>query len=94
MFATACPQFGHLTQFTWFNVAQTQLQIYGFFIITMFGAIYYILPRMMGFELPFPKFVRVQHWCFMLGVILLVGSLAIGGIAQGSAALDLKKSFR
>jgi cytochrome c oxidase cbb3-type subunit 1 len=83
LFATTCPHFSRLTQFTWFGAAQTQLQLYGFFVITMFGAIYHILPRMMGFELPFPKLVRVQHWFSMLGIIIFVASLALGGIEQG-----------
>ncbi len=93
LFAAACPHFGHLTQFTWFGAAQTQLQLYGFFVITMFGAIYYILPRMMGFDLPFPKLVRVQHWCAMLGVVLFVASLAVGGVEQGLKLNDPNVAF-
>ncbi len=81
--ASGCPYFSRMTQFTWFGPAQTQLQIFGFFAITMFGAIYHILPRIMAFDLPFPKFVRLQHWFFMIGVVLLVASLALGGIEQG-----------
>jgi cytochrome c oxidase cbb3-type subunit 1 len=92
LFLSCCPYFGALTQFTWFGAAQVQLQLYGFFVITMFGAIYYILPRMMGFDLPYPKLVRVQHWCMMIGVVLLVGSLAIGGVMQGLAAQVPKNS--
>jgi cbb3-type cytochrome oxidase subunit 1 len=49
----------------------------------MCGAIYELLPRVTGFELPFPKFVRLQHWLFMLGVVLWAGSLAVGGVEQG-----------
>jgi cytochrome c oxidase cbb3-type subunit 1 len=82
-FSTTCSYFSRLTQFTWFGDAQTQLQLYGFFAITMFGAIYYILPRMMGFELLFPKLVRVQHWFAILGVVIFVVSLAVGGVEQG-----------
>lgn len=88
LFAGACPQFARLTQFTWFGAAQTQLQLYGFFAITMFGAIYHLLPRVMGFELPFPKLVRVQHWFSMLGIVIVVASLAIGGVEQGMKLHD------
>jgi cytochrome c oxidase cbb3-type subunit 1 len=80
---SACPQLNRIVEFTWFGPAQAQLQILGFFAIVMFGAIYELLPRVMGFELPFPKFVRLQHWLFMLGIILWVGSLAVGGVEQG-----------
>ncbi|HVU08925.1 MAG TPA: cbb3-type cytochrome c oxidase subunit I [Verrucomicrobiae bacterium] len=78
-----CLHFSRVVEFTWFTSAQTQLQIFGFFVIVVCGAIYELLPRVMGFELPFPKFVRFQHWLFMLGVALLVLPLAIGGVEQG-----------
>jgi cytochrome c oxidase cbb3-type subunit 1 len=72
-----------VTEFTWFGPAQTQLQLYGFFAMTMFGAIYYLLPRVVGFELPFPKLARLQFWISMAGVVLFVLPLAIGGVEQG-----------
>jgi cytochrome c oxidase cbb3-type subunit I len=93
LFATACPHFSRLTQFTWFGAAQTQLQLYGFFTITMFGAIYYILPRAVGIEFAFPKLIRIQHWFAMLGIILFVASLAIGGIEQGIKLQDASVPF-
>jgi len=83
LIASECPNFSRVVEFTWFGPAQEQLQIIGFFAIVICGAIYELLPRVMGFELPFPKFVRAQHWCFMLGIILVVVPLAIGGIEQG-----------
>jgi cytochrome c oxidase cbb3-type subunit I len=81
--ATACPHFSQLIQFTWFGSAQTQLQLYGFFAITMFGSIYHILPRAVGVEFAFPKLIRIQHWFAILGIVLFVAPLVIGGIAQG-----------
>jgi cytochrome c oxidase cbb3-type subunit 1 len=81
--ASECPQFSRVVEFTWFGPAQEQLQIIGFFAIVICGAVYELLPRVMGFELPFPKFVRAQHWCFMLGIILVAVPMAIGGIEQG-----------
>ena len=83
LIAEACPQISRVTEFTWFGPAQVQLQILGFFTIVMCGAIYELLPRVMGFGLPFPKFVRPQHWLFMLGIVLWAGSLAVGGVEQG-----------
>ena len=83
LMAMACPQISRVTEFTWFGPAQTQLQLYGFFAMTMFGAIYYLLPRAVGFEWPFPKLVRVHFWISMFGVLLLVMPLAIGGVVQG-----------
>ncbi len=91
--ASACPHFSRLTQFTWFGAAQTQLQLYGFFAITMFGAIYYILPRAVGIEFRFPKLIRVQHWCAMIGIFIFVVSLVIGGVMQGLKLQDPAVAF-
>jgi cbb3-type cytochrome oxidase subunit 1 len=83
LIAMVCPRISQVTEFTWFGPAQTQLQLYGFFAMAMFGAIYYLLPRAVGFELPFPKLARAQFWISMIGVVLLVVPLAIGGVEQG-----------
>jgi cytochrome c oxidase cbb3-type subunit I len=91
--ASACPHFSRLTQFTWFGTAQTQLQLYGFFAITLFGAIYHILPRAVGIEFAFPKLIRLQHWCAMLGLIIFVVSLVIGGVVQGLKLQDPGVAF-
>jgi cytochrome c oxidase cbb3-type subunit 1 len=93
LIGAACPRFSRVVEFTWFGPAQTQLQILGFFAIVMCGAIYELLPRVMNFELPFPKFVRIQHWLFMLGVLLWFGSLAVGGVAQGMKPHDPSVAF-
>ncbi len=81
--ALGCPWFGGVAGMTWYAPAQTLLQLFGFFAIAVCGAAYESLPGVMAFELPFPKFVRVQHWLFVLGIALLVVPLAIGGVAQG-----------
>lgn len=93
LFATACPHFSSLTQFTWWNTAQTQLQIYGFFAITMFGAVYHILPRAVSLQFPYPKLIRVQHWFSLGGIVLFVAPLAIGGIEQGLKLENAKIAF-
>ncbi|MFZ0828322.1 MAG: cbb3-type cytochrome c oxidase subunit I [Verrucomicrobiia bacterium] len=83
LIAMACPKISLVTQFTWFGPAQTQLQLYGFFAMTMFGAIYHLLPQVVGFAWPFPRLARLQFWLSMSGVLLLVVPLAIGGVVQG-----------
>ena len=89
----ACPHFSRIVGLTWYGPAQTQLQILGFFTIVMCGAIYELLPKIMGFALPFPKFVRLQHWLFMLGVLLWAGALAVGGVDQGIKLNDPSVAF-
>jgi cytochrome c oxidase cbb3-type subunit 1 len=93
LIASACPQISRVTEFTWFGPAQVQWQILGFFAIVICGAIYDLLPRVMGFGLPFPKFVRLQHWLFMVGIILWAGSMAVGGVEQGMKLANLQTPF-
>ena len=78
-----CPEFGRVLGLTWFPQAQVYMQIFGFFTIVICAAIYHLMAGVMDFELPFPEFVRVQHWFFMGGILFLAVPLAIGGIVQG-----------
>jgi cytochrome c oxidase cbb3-type subunit 1 len=80
---TAFSVVSQVTQFTWFTVAKGLLNSYGFFAMVIFGAIYYVVPRLIGQEFPFPKLVRTHFWTAAVGVLLFVVPLAIGGIAQG-----------
>ena len=91
--ATACPQYSRVLEFTWFGPAQVQLQLLGFSAMVLFGAIYYVLPRVMGFELPFPKLARAHFWFFMLGVLLFIIPLAIAGVEQGMKLRDATVPF-
>ncbi len=86
--ATAVPQVSRVTDFTWFSTAQTELRLYGFFAMTMFGAAYHILPRVAGREFPFSKLIRVHFWLGVIGTLLLVVPLAIGGVVQGLKLAD------
>jgi cytochrome c oxidase cbb3-type subunit 1 len=88
-----CPHFGAIAGMTWYVPAQVMLQIFGFLAIAVFGAAYESLAGVMAFELPFPKFVRFQHWMFMLGLLLLVVPLAIGGIQEGLKLQNASISF-
>jgi cytochrome c oxidase cbb3-type subunit 1 len=69
-------------QLSWFGPAISQLTIYGFFTMVMFGAIYIIMPRLLGIGLPWPKLVRAHLWLSVVGILLIVLPWAIGGIVQ------------
>ncbi len=73
-----------LTQFTYVTAAQVQLGFYGFFSMVVFGSLYYIVPRVLATAWASAPLANVHFWASALGIILLVGSLAIGGINQGN----------
>jgi cytochrome c oxidase cbb3-type subunit I len=79
--------------FTWFATARTQLQFYGFFAMVMFGAIYYIMPRLTGMDFPWPRLVRAHFWLATAGIVLLALPLAAAGVIQGFQLQDAKIAF-
>jgi cytochrome c oxidase cbb3-type subunit I len=81
--AGALPAVSSVTQFTWFTVAQAQLNSQGFFAMIMLGAIYHITPPVAGMEWPCAKSVRAHFWLAAAGILLVVLPLAAGGIVQG-----------
>jgi cytochrome c oxidase cbb3-type subunit 1 len=79
-----------VTNFTWFVPAQTQWMLYGFFAMTLFGAVYYVVPRIAGIEFC-PKKAVAAHFLFAaVGILLYALPLAVGGILQGRAMNDHK----
>jgi cytochrome c oxidase cbb3-type subunit I len=89
----AVPSVSSITDFTWFTVAQKNLWVYGFFTLTMFGAMYYILPRVFGLELPSVKMISLHFWFTFGGVLLSYIALLVGGIAEGYLLGDTQNTF-
>jgi cytochrome c oxidase cbb3-type subunit 1 len=86
----AIPEVNSVTNFTWYTVAQWQLTVFGFFAMTMFGAIYYIVPRVTGIEWPCAKSPRRHYWLAAIGIVLMALPLAIGGVVEGFNWHNLK----
>jgi cytochrome c oxidase cbb3-type subunit 1 len=78
---------------TWFTSARNQLYIYGFFGMAMFGAVYYIVPQLVGAPFASRKAVQVHFWLAAAGVILLIVPLAAAGIIEASGLQNPKLSF-
>jgi cytochrome c oxidase cbb3-type subunit 1 len=78
---------------TWFGPAVALLNFYGFFAMVMFGAIYFIMPRLLGVALPWPKLVRVHFWLSASGAVLLVLPLAVAGLLEGSKLATASEPF-
>jgi cytochrome c oxidase cbb3-type subunit 1 len=83
-----------IVHFTQFQTGETQLILYSFFSMVMFGAIYYILPRMVGCEWLSSSMIRLHFLAAAYGGGLLVITLLISGLMTGSALADPAISFK
>lgn len=81
------------THFTHYTVAHAHLGVYGFFSFVMFGACYFALPRLIGYDWPKPALTRWHFWLTFFGILVYVIGLSIGGILQGLQMLDPSISF-
>lgn len=81
--ADALPPVGNVTGLTWFGTATSQINAYGFFAMVIFGAAYWIMPRLMGVDFPFPRLARLHFWLAALGIVLLSAPLAVAGVIEG-----------
>lgn len=70
-------------QFTHVHSAFWVLGMYFFFSMTVFGAVYFLLPRVTGREWVLPGIMKMHFWCSVLGALLIVVSLGIAGWVQG-----------
>ena len=82
-----------ITHFTHYTVAHAHLGLYGFFSMIMFGSIYFIMPRVMNWEWPYPRLISLHFWLVLVGFAIYFIGLSIGGWLQGLAMLDAKTPF-
>ncbi len=82
-----------VAHFTHFTVAHAHLGMYAFVSMVMFGAVYFMLPRVLAREWPYPRLIDVHFWLAALGILVYVVGLSIGGWLQGLAMLDATRPF-
>lgn len=82
-----------ITHFTHFTVAHAHLGLYGFFTMVMFGSIYFVMPRVMSWEWPYPSLIAAHFWLVVVGFSIYFIGLSIGGWLQGLTMLDASKPF-
>jgi cytochrome c oxidase cbb3-type subunit 1 len=82
-----------VTHFTHFTVAHAHLGLYGFFSMVMFGAIYFIMPRLLSWEWPSAAAIRWHFRLTLGGFFVYFTGLSIGGWLQGLAMLDGARPF-
>jgi cytochrome c oxidase cbb3-type subunit I len=91
----AWPNVSVITDLTWFGAAQKELFHYGFFLLTVFGALYYIVPRLVGLERSAwcPKLLKIHFAFALLGVLISYASLLVAGLEQGILLANADNSF-
>ncbi|MBV9009798.1 MAG: cbb3-type cytochrome c oxidase subunit I [Verrucomicrobia bacterium] len=70
-------------QFTEVSVAYSHIGLYAFFSMVMFGAMYYIMPRLVGREWRYASLIKIHFWASAYGIGLLTLMLLAGGFVQG-----------
>jgi len=78
----------HVTHFTQVSIGETHLYLFAFYSMAIFGAFYYIVPRLVGREWVSASFIQMHFWGSAYGIGLLVFLLMVGGINQGLAWND------
>jgi cytochrome c oxidase cbb3-type subunit 1 len=89
----AIPSLNAITHFSDYTIGHSHLGVYGFFTMMMFGAMYYIVPRLTGWEWPSASLIRWHFWLSAIGIGLMVLVLSVGGVIQGFALTDVQVSF-
>ena len=77
-----------VTHFTHSTIAHAHQGMYAFFTMVMFGAAYYILPRVLRVEWPSARVIRLHFWCSALGILFYIVPLTIGGTLEGLAMIN------
>jgi cytochrome c oxidase cbb3-type subunit I len=91
--AEALRTVNRVTHFTHFTVAHAHLGVYGFASMILFGAYYFIVPRLVGREWPRPALIRWHFWLALVGIALYFVALTLGGWLEGTRMLDAARPF-
>jgi cytochrome c oxidase cbb3-type subunit 1 len=81
------------THFTHYTIAHAHLGVYAFYSMTAFGAIYYILPRLVNREWVSSGLIRIHFWSAAAGMAVYWVGLTWGGILQGLLMNDPEIPF-
>ncbi len=82
-----------VTHFTHYTVGHAHLGAYAFVTMVLFGAVYFMMPRVLNWEWPFPRLITVHFWLAAAGISIYFVALTVGGWLQGVAMLDAARAF-
>ena len=83
----------HIVHFTHYTVAHAHFGVYGFASFIAFGSVYFLLPRLIEREWPYPNLIKWHFWLAIGGFAVYFVTLSIGGVLQGLAMLDATRPF-
>ncbi len=75
---------GLVINFTQYNIGYVSHLFYAVFSMAMFGAMYYLLPRVLNREWPSAVLIKAHFWAAALGITVLVLALYYFGWRQGA----------
>jgi cytochrome c oxidase cbb3-type subunit 1 len=82
-----------ITHFTHYTVAHAHLGMYAFLSFILFGAIYFIMPRLMNWEWPWRRLISLHFWLVSIGILIYFVSLTVAGWKQGVYLLTADTPF-
>jgi cytochrome c oxidase cbb3-type subunit I len=82
-----------VVHFTHYTIGHAHLGLYAFVAMIFFGAIYFVMPRILNWEWPYPKLIMVHFWLVAIGAVTYIAALSIGGWLQGLLMLDENHPF-
>jgi cytochrome c oxidase cbb3-type subunit 1 len=83
-----------VVRFTSFAAGQEQLLTYAFASMVIFGAAYFVLPRLTGSLWPSAKLVHAHFWAAALGAVASIVALLVGGWESGKQLADASVSLQ
>ena len=81
--AMAVRDVNEITHFTHFTVGHAHHGVYAFLTMTLFGGIYFMMPRLLYCEWPSALLIKLHFWFCAIGVGIMVVGLHVGGWIQG-----------
>ena len=85
---------GRFVAFSTALTGQAYAHLLGFFGMSVFAAVAFILPRVTGCEWPSRESLRTHFWFAVCGIGLVVAFSVAGGFQQGAAVADFQTGWR
>ncbi|MEK7408581.1 MAG: cbb3-type cytochrome c oxidase subunit I [Acidobacteriota bacterium] len=82
-----------VVHFTHYTVGHAHLGAYAFLTMILFGAFYYITPRVARWNWPRPGLIKLHFWLTAGGILLYGAATCVGGWFQGLAMNNPAKPF-